>query len=177
MNTQIQVLRQKVDDVLALFSASLSEATDVEKARNALANSSIVATEREERLNNRELSLSQRQKDLDSQQKYIEEQSKAVQLALNKITVEKKALESLVEEKRQVQKERSELETEKNSFIELKAEKEKFETERDAFLAEKAFFAKEKLAMLESQKLLQIREQNIKQKEERIDKIERMTQV
>lgn len=175
MNTQL--ITEKIADVVALLNASSEEAKEIEAKRVALTNSSNVHTEREKRLNDTAIAQEQKQKELDEQKAYIDRQNKDQQLVLNKIRVEKEELSSLAEKKREIEKDRLQLEIDKKELEGFQAEKQKFEAEKTRFAEEKRIFTEEKRVAAEHAKLLILREQSIKQKEERIDKIERMTQV
>jgi hypothetical protein len=168
MNTVI--LQQRIDDVISLLRVSDNEAQEIEAKRAALEKQAYALSDREKSIYTREVEYKKKIADIEAQKIYIEEQSKNAQLTLNKLVLERDALKGLVKEKEEIERERTQLEADKKSFETLKLEKEEFIKERD-------LFKREKLAMQESQKLLSIREANITAKEERLDKIERMTQM
>lgn len=171
----VSELKVKVNDVINSLSVALSEVDEIEAKRVALENSSIVNTQREQRLNNIAKTQAQERIDLDAQKKYIEEQNTNTQTVLNKIALEKDALKDLVTQKLVIEQDRLQLEADKKSFETLKIEKEQFVIDRQSFEEERKLFAKEKLAQIEAQKLMVTREANIKAQEEKLDKIERMT--
>lgn len=175
MNTEI--LQQKVDDVIALFRSYAVEAKTIEAARTALENTTFVNTDREKRLNHREIALTQRAKDLDAEKKYIDEKNVDVQTVLNKIVIEKQSIGDLKIQREALEKERLQLEMDKREIEKAKQERDAIIAERTAFEQERSVYAKEKAAVQEQQQMLTIREQNVRAKEERIDRIERMTQV
>jgi hypothetical protein len=175
--TDFVAVQLEVDKIIARFTVLMAEAKEVETKRLALENSQIVNTQREQRLNAISKTQTQERVDLDAQKKYIEEQNTNAQLVLNKIALEKEALKDLSGQKLIIEQERLQLEADKKGFETLKAEKDKFILDRQAFEEERKLFSKEKLANIEAQKLSVTREENIKAKEERLDKIERMTNV
>jgi len=170
-------LEQKIHDVIKTLEVKLQEIKDIENQRIALENSQLVASQRDEKLNDRELSLVQRERDVTSQKKYIEDQNISMQTLVAKIQREKKELAELVDQKRQLEKDRLQLELDKKGFESLLNEKQKFEADKVSFEHERDLFIKEKKAHYEAQQLFAIREKNLKQKEERMANIERMTGV
>src|ERR1035437_1041652 len=103
--TQLEI---EVNKIIARFNVLLSEAKEMEAKRIATQNSSFVATQRENRLNERDRTITQREKEVDSQKTFIEEQNRNTQIILNKITLEKETLRGLAEEKREIEKEKLE---------------------------------------------------------------------
>lgn len=170
-------LVNKISDIIALLNVYLEEVKLIEQARVALENSQSVNTNRETRIAEREITLNQREKDQLAQKLYIEEQNKNAQIVLNKIALEKKNLENLADEKREIEKGRLQLELDRKALEGLQREKEDFQLKWENFEKEKQLFSQEKLAIADHTKLLAIREQNIKAKEERLNTIERMTAV
>lgn len=170
-------LKQKLDDMIKLLGVYSQEVDSIEADRKSLEQKQTVNTQREDRLTDLSKSLSKRETDLWAQQKHIEELNKNTSFALAKIVIEKEELKKTIEDKRTIDQERLQLEADKKGFDGLKSEKELLLKQRTEFEAERKLFAREKLAMIEAQKLLLTREENIKAKEERLDKIERMTSV
>lgn len=170
-------LRIKVEDIIKQLEVGMAEVGEIEKQRTALESSGFVNSEREKKLHTKEIELKQKETDLASQQQYIEEQIHNHELLLGKIQVEKESLKSLNTQKQQLDQERLQLEADKKGLETLTKEKEQIRLDKEAFAKEVAAFGKEKMAMLEAQRLLELRETNIKQKEEKLDKIERMTQI
>ena len=170
-------LQAKVLDVIKDLNAKLIEAQGVETAKAALERSGYVNTEREQKITKREIDAKKQEEDLLAQKKFIEEQTTLNQTLLNKIILEKAEAKKIAEEKRVTEEERAQFEADKAKYATLQAEREKLDKEKEEFAQEKALFAKEKLAMKDSQELLETREVNIKAKEERLDRIERMTTV
>jgi len=115
--TQLEI---EVNKIIARFNVLLSEAKEMEAKRLATQNSSYVATQRENRLNERDRSITQREKDSEAQKKFIEEQSTQTQLVLNKITLEKEALKDLVEQKKTIDQERLQLQADKKGLETVK---------------------------------------------------------
>lgn len=170
-------LRQKVEDVINILNVATSEAEDVERARMALEATQIVASDREKKLNEREANLIQKETELTAQQKYIDEKHADTQIVLRRVIKEKEELKNLTTQRQQIEADRLQLEADGRAFEKIKSDNEHFEQERTAFEEEKRFFLQEKVAFDDAQKLAAIREENIKKKEDRIDTIERMTQV
>jgi hypothetical protein len=168
-------LKIKVADVINSLTVALSEVEQIEDKRKALEASQIVNTQREERLNGIAKTQVKEKEDIEAQKKYIDEQNKNTQTVLNKILLEKEELKVLLAKKSDFDKEKLQFEADKKSFDTLKEEREKFIIERQTFEEERKLFSREKLANIEAQKLLVTREENIKAKEERLDKIDRMT--
>lgn len=173
----MSLLRQKVDDVIALLTASEQEAEGIEKQRTQLENSGVALSQREKRINDKELDQSQEAASLAQQKEYIDKQSEDVQILLAKIQLEKKELSELAEQKRQIEADRLQLEADKKNFEGLALQRQQFEAEKAAYEKEKELFIQEKKTHHEAQSLFAIREKNLKAKEDRIDTIERMTQV
>lgn len=173
----MSLLRQKIDDVITLLDVSAREAEGVEKQKAIHENLGIALSQREKRINDKELAQTQQDVNLTQQQIYIDKQSTDVQALLGKIQLEKKELAGLADQKRQLETERLQLEADKKGLEGLVLERQNFETEKAAYEKEKELFIKEKKAHHESQQLFAIREKNLKAKEDRVDAIERMTQV
>lgn len=175
MNTQIII--DKTSELVRLLNVVGVEAKEIESKREALIASEYVNTAREKRLNDKEIDITKKTTDIEAQKAYIDEQNRNNQIILNKIETEKKALQDLAAKKLELEKEQLQLEADKKGFESMKAEKEKFMHDRAEFEAERQLFAKEKLAMSESQKLIAARIENIKQKEENLNRREQLSQV
>jgi hypothetical protein len=174
---KIQELQAKVDDVIKSLGVALSEVESIEASRRASQNLDYAVTLREKNIYTREVAIKKKEEDIEAQKKYIEEQNKSAQSVLNRITLEKEVLKGLTSRKHEIEQEREQLEADKKSFETLQREKDTFLSNLATFEKERKLFAQEKLALIEGQKLLAMREGNIKAKEERLDKIERMTEV
>jgi uncharacterized protein (DUF3084 family) len=168
-------LQVKIDDIIKLLKVSMEESAAVEAKIKYLDESQILLSRREKSIYDREVSIKKREADIDAQKKYTEEQNRNAQLVLNKITTEKELLKGLVDEKRELEKEKSQVEIEKKGIEQMKKELEYLKYQKEQLEQERKLFTKEKEAIKEEHKLLAIREQNIIAKEQRQDKIERMT--
>lgn len=166
----ITEIQTKIEEVVRILQVAKSEVESFKNEKDAFERTKYVATEREKLLNNREIQIKQQEKHNQEEKTYIEGQLRTNQLLLDKLEVEKKKLQDLAEQKRQLEAEKIQLTNEKKALQDLKEEKEKFQ-------AEKQLFEREKAASLEQQQLLLIREKNLKAREEKIDRIEQMTQV
>lgn len=170
-------LELKIDNILKELKAAFEETKQLDAERIALEKLNYSISDREKKLVERELTVKQKEDDIASQKKYIDTQTEDAQRTLARITLEKEGLKNLEDRKTQLDKDQAQLDAEKQSLETFKKEKEEFNQQRTDFEEEKKLFAREKLAMLESQQLLAQRENNIKLQEEKLDKIERMTQI
>lgn len=156
-------LEQKIHDVIKILEVKLQEVKGVEGQRIALENSQVVASQREERLNDREVSLVKRENDIASQQKYIDaEYEKHVKL-LATITKERDLLKVTGEERQKYDRDLATLEIREKTLIQKTEDYEK----------DKLLLSKQDESVKEYQRLLTAREKRITAKEESLDNIER----
>jgi len=156
-------LEQKIHDIIQTLEVKLQEVKSVQSKRQALENSQLVASKREERLNDLQIDLGKREADVASQKKYIDGEVEKNTRLLAGITKEKELLEITAEAKQKHDKDVAYIEVREKALADKTLEFEK----------DKALFKKQDDAVKEYQSLLTAREKRIKAREESLDNIER----
>ena len=167
--TNTELIKQKIDDIISLLIVTVQETQGLEAKQLIFEKSSIVNSQREQRLNEIAKNQAKERTDLDAQKKYIEEQNSKNQLILDRLKLEKETLGNLAAQKKEIEKERLQLE---NDIKAHQSRMEKLEHDRTLFEQEKTITKKWALANEEHNTRLSIFEKQLESERKRLQSIQ-----